>query len=140
MRPPDHLVKRITRGGSIDNVSVPRPLVTLEEFFEGNEEAGSIGCNLPDAPAPRELYEVFRKIRDRPDVADVRVEVSEWDGPEDWPFSEAVWVITSVSPYDLQLWLKERLRGDEVRVGWPEYPVERVEVPPGMQPLCIWYD
>ena len=140
MTPPESLIARITRGGSIDDFDVPRPLVTLEEFFEGNEEFGSIGCNLPDWPRPREIYEAFRAIRGRPDVADVRVEVSQWEGPEEWPFSDAVWVITSVSAYDLQLWLGKRLRGDEVRVGWPEYPVERVEVPAGMQPLCVWYD
>ncbi len=42
VRPPDHLRERINRNGPIDDLSVPGPLLTLEEFFEGNEDYGSI--------------------------------------------------------------------------------------------------
>jgi hypothetical protein len=75
MTPPHHLIMRINRKGQMSDLSVPRPLLTLEEFFDGNDQYGSIGCNLPDCPTPHEFYEVFKQIRVTPEVADVRVEI-----------------------------------------------------------------
>jgi hypothetical protein len=136
----EHLKDRVNRNGPINEPRVPRPLLTLEEFFEGNDYYGSIGCNLPAAVYPHEFFEVFQKLRDRPDVADVLVEVKSWDDPEDWPFSDTVWVITSLSRQDIQQRLGKRLRGDVLRVGWPEHPIECVEVPPGTRPIAVWWD
>ncbi|MGC8642610.1 MAG: hypothetical protein ACP5XB_22360 [Isosphaeraceae bacterium] len=70
----------------------------------------------------------------------MRVEIKSWDDPEEWPFSDTVWVITSLAKQDIQQYLGKRLRGDAVRVGWPEYPIEIVEVPIGMKPLGVWWD
>ena len=42
----DNLKTRINRNGDINDPAVPRPLVTLEEFFEGNDDYGSIGYNF----------------------------------------------------------------------------------------------
>jgi hypothetical protein len=135
-----HLIERVNRNGPINDPKVARPLLTLEEFFEGNDHYGSIGCNLPGEVYPQKFFEVFRSLRDRPDVADVLVEMKSWDDPEDWPFSDRVWVITSLSRQDIQQRLCKRLDGDAVRVGWPQYPIESVEVPPGMQPIGVWWD
>ena len=51
-----------------------------------------------------------------------------------------VWVITSLAKQDIQQCLGKRLHGDAVQVGWPDYPIEKVEVPPGMRPLGVWWD
>ena len=51
MTPPSSLVTRVNSHGYINQLSLPRPLLTLEEFFEGNDNYGSIGCNLPDVRA-----------------------------------------------------------------------------------------
>ena len=139
MTPPSSLVTRVNSHGQINQLSVPRPLLTLEEFFEGNDNYGSIGCNLPEAH-PREFFDNFRWIRDRPDVADVRVQITSWDDPGEWPFSDTIWVITSRAPQDIQQRLGKRLHADAVVVGWPDYPIERVEVPEGMKPLGAWWD
>lgn len=80
----ERLIARINCNGDINDPTTPRPLVTLEEFFEGNEDYGSIGYNFsPDQPAPAEFYELLKRIRDRPDVADVRVEVSQHEVPDE---------------------------------------------------------
>ena len=141
MKAPEYLRERISRNGPINDRKVPRPLLTLEEFFEGNDEYGSIGCNLPDSVYPREFSEVFKRIRERPDVADVRVQVTSWDDSEEWPFSDTIWVVTSLTRQDIKQRLGKRLHGgDEVSVGWPDYPIETVDVPPGMRPLSVWWD
>jgi hypothetical protein len=140
MKPPERLIRRILRSGPLNDLDVPRPLLTLEEFFEGNQDAGSIGCNLPDVPGPRVFYEVFRQLRERPDVADVRVQITSWDDPDYWPFSDTVWIVTSLAPYDIQHRLGKRLYADDAKVGWPDYPMERIEVPAGMMPISVWWD
>src|SRR5438128_350946 len=84
MTPLETLVRRINRNGNINDAQTPRPLLSLEEFFEGNDDYSSIGCNLyPDQPAPSEFYSIFRSIRERPDVADVLVEVNQHEVPEE---------------------------------------------------------
>lgn len=86
-----------------------KPVVSLEEFFEGNDDYGSIGCNLdgpydplpaPDTrgwlkrmlhprpafpaptaphPGPQGFYKVLRAVRERADVQDVLVEIDDLD-------------------------------------------------------------
>lgn len=104
----DQLIARIKR--QKEAVSEPtKPVVSLEEFFEGNEDYGSIGCNLdmpyrepppPDTrgwlrrilrpelvrpvptaphPGPQGFYKVLRAVRERADVQDVLVEIEEFD-------------------------------------------------------------
>jgi hypothetical protein len=44
------LIERIAGFGPAS--SADPPLVTLEEFFEGNDDYGSIGCNLTPMLVP----------------------------------------------------------------------------------------
>jgi hypothetical protein len=140
VRIPEALRDRVNRNGTLDDLKVPRPLLTLEEFFEGNDDYGSIGCNLRGSVQPYEFYEVFKKLRARVEVSQVRVQITSWDDPAFWPFSDRVWVITSLARQDIQQCLGKRLHGDAIRVGWPEYPIEKLEVPTGMRPLGVWWD
>ena len=91
-------------------------------------------------PEPHEVYEALKGIRSRSDVADVRVEVAMFDGPE-WPFAETVWVITSAGPEKVKSWLTPELTPDDVWAGWAnDRSFEPVSVPPGMRPVACWYD
>lgn len=62
------LLDRIGDIGDINDFSRPRPLVTLEEYFEGNAES-SIGYNPPDGgPGAPAFYALCRELRDRDDL------------------------------------------------------------------------
>lgn len=136
------LIERINRDGYINDFSVPRPLVTLEEFFEGNNDYGSIGYNFyPDQPAPSEFYELFKGIRERAEVADVRVEVKDFEDAERWPSTDTVWVITGESVEEVKGWLGERFAADDIIVGFSEeYAIEKYDVPDGMEAIGVWWD
>jgi hypothetical protein len=138
----ERLVARINRSGSINDPATLRPLVTLEEFFEGNEDYGSIGYNFyPDQPAPAEFYELLKRIRNRPDVDDVRIEVSQHEVPDEWPSSDTVWIIARAFPAEVAGWLGERFRADELVIGWPTtWAVEPYSIPPGMRAIGVWWD
>src|SRR5262249_53005655 len=107
----DRITERVSRNGDVDDPATPRPLLTLEEFFEGNAVPGSICCNLSPMPEPAEVYEHLKRIRSRPEVADVRVEITMFDDPE-WPFSDTVWVISSVRPDIIMSWFPDALAPD----------------------------
>jgi hypothetical protein len=87
MTPLERITERVTRLGHPDEPGTPTPLLTIDEFFEGNSEVGSIGCNLDSAPAPARFYELFRQIARRSEVKDTRVQITAFDVPE-WPFSD----------------------------------------------------
>lgn len=130
----------LDRIGNINDFSLPRPLVTLEEFFEGNEDYGSIGYNFyPDQPAPSEFWQFFAKIRDREDVVTVLIQVSDQEDPDGWPSTDTVWVVTSASADDVNTWLGDRFQSDELIIGIPDH-VEHIEIPDGFEAIGVWYD
>ncbi len=132
----EQLLRRI---GDINNPSTPRPLVTLEEFFIGNEDYASIGYNLPDSPSPQEFFALLKFIRDRDGVADVRVEVKDLEDADGWPSTDTIWIITS-KPLDVvRTWLPERVAPDDWLDGCPT-DVEAYKVPAGMKAIGAWYD
>ena len=140
MTPLERITERVNRHGDINDAATRRPLLTLEEFFDGNDVSGSICCNLSPMPEPQEVYETLKQIRSRPDVADVRIEVAMFDVPE-WPFAETVWVITTADPEQVKSWFTDEMAPDDVWAGWTsDRKFEPVDVPAGMQPVACWYD
>lgn len=136
----DSRQRLLDRIGDINDFSLPRPLVTLEAFFEGNDDYGSIGYNFyPDQPAPSEFWQLFAKIRGRDDVADVLVQVMQQEDPDGWPSTDTVWIVTSAAAEDVEAWLGERFQSDELFVGIPEH-VEQISIPAGHQAIGVWYD
>jgi hypothetical protein len=88
------------------------PVVPLELFFEGNDDVASIGPNLDPHPGVRTFERVLVEIRERSDVSDVVLQISEVLGADEWPFVDAAYVITSASPEKVHGWAAE-LQPDE---------------------------
>lgn len=125
------------------------PLVTLEEFFEGNNEVGSIGCNLLEHPGIDTFYRVLRETRGREDVQDVLVSITdlnEFETPEktdqmaEWPFSDRVYIVTSATVATIES-LLTALEPDEV-FPQDDTPAERdfPMLKEGYQVLVAWWD
>ncbi len=118
--PLERITSRIApfRDGDTDTFA-PKPLLTLEEFFDGNEVTGSILCNVVldeeayDAPTPRQVRAVLETIRARDDVDDVRVAIAMFDDP-DWPFAEEVVVVTDAEPDVVASWFPEVYAPDAI--------------------------
>lgn len=126
--------------GDINDFSRLRPLVSLESFFVGNNDYGSIGYNFyPDQPSPSEFFELFTRIREFPNVCDVLVQVQQLEEPEGWPSTDTIWIVTEASATDVVEWLGERFRPDRLFERIPE-GVQSIEPPPGCRPIGVWYD
>lgn len=118
----------------------PGPTVRLEDFFEGNDDLGSIGCNLTLHPGVSKFYKTLAAIKSRDDVQDVLLEIVDLIDEHSWPFSDKVFVLTSM-PADTLRKLMSKLKPDEVG----QFPADLIprDLPPlntGMQILGAWWD
>lgn len=93
----------------------PLPLVTLEDFFEGNEDPESIAINLLSAnpslnahPGLDYFYGVLKQIRALPEVQDVLVEILEIETAltydDAWPYAERVYFFTCAPEVEVERW------------------------------------
>jgi hypothetical protein len=82
----------------------PEPqIVPIAQFLDGNDDLGSIGCNLDPHPGIDTFRHVLTGLLGRPDVQAVYAQISELDpGPESWPFTDTVLVAGKISVDDLR--------------------------------------
>src|SRR5215813_12795576 len=135
------LIERITALG-VPSPDRPLPLVTLEEFFEGNDDYGSIGCNLTPMLGPGFFFEILRRIRSFPNVRNVLVEVTDVE-PEDsiaWPFSDRVYVLTDAHQDEVAQWAAP-IKPDAIEEGFSN---EKHRCAPpnisGFKCYSLWWD
>ena len=77
-------------------------LVRIEVFFDGNDDLGSIGCNLIRHPGIEAARATFARLSARDDVEAIYAQIAELDPGEDsWPFTDTVLVFGSISPEQL---------------------------------------
>lgn len=132
------LIERVKKIGLPDQSGLP--LVTLEDFFEGNDDLGSIGCNLMEHPGIPFFYDQLKTIRDRENVSHVLVGIYEVEESDEtmWPFSETVYVTTSEDPENVFEWFSP-LQPDSVgpdMIGAKNLP----EIPDGHEVCVAWWD
>src|SRR5215468_12719267 len=119
----------------------PEPqTVPIEEFFDGNDDEASIGCNLVDHPGIHVFRSVLLGILGRTDVVAAYVQISEVDpGEESWPFADWVFVVGTISRNDLANALRP-LQPDDVGppgyLGVPEAITRQHDAPV----LVAWWD
>jgi hypothetical protein len=107
------ITERVNRNGEFYADGTPAPLLTIEEFFDGNEIVGSIGCNLDGEPHPSEFRKILENIRNRDDVSGVYIQVTEMDDP-DWPFSDTAWIVTTADENDISGLFPDNFAPNEV--------------------------
>jgi hypothetical protein len=117
------------------------PVVSLELFFEENDDIGSIGCNLLEHPGIEKFYTILKQIRNKPTVQDILVEIMEYDeGDEIWPFSERIYILTDVEEDEVIRWVKE-LEISEISQGYMYgQPKVAPKLREGYKVYSLWWD
>jgi hypothetical protein len=79
--------------------SQPEPAYTpLARFLDGNDDEGSLGCNLLPHPGMPAFQTTLRALLQRPDVKGAWAIIAEIDPGEDsWPFTDTIVVATTLS-------------------------------------------
>lgn len=90
------------------------PLIPIDRFFDGNDDLGSIGCNLLAHPGLERFRSILVELSSRSDVEAVYAQIAEIDpGPDCWPFCDTVLVVGEIDLRTLQT-LTKPLTPDEV--------------------------
>jgi len=74
----------------------PEPwIVTIELFFDGNDDTGSIGWNLPEHPGVDAFRDLLTGLQRSPDVLAIYARMVEMDAGEDdcWPSTDIIFVV-----------------------------------------------
>jgi hypothetical protein len=64
-------------------VQLEPQVVRAERFFEGNDDTGSIGCNLSEHPGITSFQTILTGLESRSDVQAVYTQITELDPGED---------------------------------------------------------
>jgi hypothetical protein len=118
------------------------PVVTIRDFFTGNTDAASIGCNLFEShPGLAKFHEVFVKVEQKPEVFAVRIFIYEIqpERPDFWPFADRAFVVTKASIPEVKKWFADLLPDDV----YEEQSLELIgmpSVPHGYRILTVWWD
>ena len=124
-----------------DLAAQPEPqIVAAERFFDGNDDLGSIGCNLEEHPGVDAFRDVFAGLLRRPDVQGVYAQISELDPGDDcWPFSDTVIVAGTITADELRDAVSA-LQPDEVGDA-EQFGISRaIAEKHGTPVLAIWWD
>jgi hypothetical protein len=85
--------KRARLIASLSQQPAPQ-LVTIEQFFDGNDDLASIGCNLIDHPGIDTFRGTLLEIAHHPDVEAMYAQIAELDPGDDyWPFTDTVFIV-----------------------------------------------
>lgn len=124
-----------------DLAAQPEPqIVSIQRFFDGNDDPGSIGCNLMEHPGVHTFRDILTGLLRRPDVQAVYAQISELDPGEGcWPFTDLVLVVGGISIRDLRSSVSA-LEPDEI--GKPvEFGVSSsIAERHGSPALAVWWD
>jgi hypothetical protein len=130
------------RNKLIEDLSTqPSPaVVPIERFFDGNDDVGSIGCNLPDHPGIEIFKAILVTLGRRGDVEAVYAQIAELDpGPDSWPFTDTIFVAGTIELDDFKALLKP-LQPDEVGRG-EHFSVPTVITDKHKTPVLVaWWD
>jgi len=116
-----------------------RVLVTREEFFDGNDDPGSIGCNLLEHPGVEVFDKAFQRIEKMDGVDGVYFAITEVDEKwGNWPFTDTAWIVTRLEPSAFKNILKP-LRPDEIGE-FDEAFMNPPVIPEGYKLIQVWWD
>lgn len=107
------LLLKIIAAGFPDNEVV----LTLDEFFTGNIDPGSIAFNLyPDQPSLETFYKTFKELIQEGKIENAFVRIAEIEDT-DWFYSDTIYVVGKINFRELSDAV-EHLKPSEIYTGW----------------------
>jgi hypothetical protein len=115
-------------------------IVSIDRFLDGNDDQGSIGCNLLEHPGVDAFRSIFADLLARADVRAIYAQITELDpGDDSWPFTDTVLVVGSISADELKLALGT-LQPDEVGPGDADFLSPSLSTADEQSTLVAWWD
>jgi hypothetical protein len=115
-----------------------RAVVTIAEFFDGNDDLGSIGCNLSEHPGLDHFRKILDDLEKRPDVEQVWMQIHDLEEGE-WPFSENILIVGEIPVSDITR-LSESLQPSEISELQVDWTPTRAKILHGCRYVNLWWD
>jgi len=115
-----------------------RALVKVCEFFDGNDDLGSIGCNLPKHPGLDTFRRVIGQVAALDSVDQIWLQIYDHDEGE-WPFSENILIFGDVTITEIERLSSviEPSEVNEMRIDWRPSRAPDLE---GRRYVNLWWD
>jgi hypothetical protein len=131
------LLKKIKERGFPKN----EVFVSIDEFFEGNNDDGSIGANIyPDPPSLADFYNTLKEIKKDSRTDELLVRIADIDDTE-WFYTDMIYISGRYKSAEIKKLFK-LLRPDEVYEGmmYDEEPSNIPQLKPGSKAYSVWWD
>jgi hypothetical protein len=115
-----------------------RALVTIAEFFDGNDDLGSIGCNLSEHPGLDHFKKILSDLEKRSEVEQVWMQIYDLEEGE-WPFSENILIVGEIPLSDVRR-LSESLQPSEISDLQVDWTPTRAKTLHGRRYINLWWD
>jgi hypothetical protein len=107
------ILKKITKAGFPKSEVV----VTVDEFFEGNTDGGSIGANLyPEQPSLKTFSDTFKTMLASDKVESIFIRIADAEDTE-WFYTDTVYVVGDATKDEVTEMLKG-LQPTEIYSDW----------------------
>lgn len=116
--------------------------ISMDDFFDNeNYSEDCIGANIyPARPTPEKFYKVFKALIASKKADKIFVRISDIDEPENWFYSDTVYIIGSLTLDELKDSI-ETLCPDEI---YEEFmygkPVNIADINNGQKTYSLWWD
>jgi hypothetical protein len=116
--------------------------ISMEDFFDNeNYSDECIGVNIyPDPPTSEKFYEVFKELIASMKADRIFVRISDIDEPENWFYSDTVYIIGSLTLEELKesigILCPDEIY-EEVMYG---KPVNIADIDRGQKMYSVWWD
>ena len=115
-----------------------RALVNVREFFNGNDDLGSIGCNLAQHPGLVSFRRVLEHIQALTTVNQVWLQIYDIEEGE-WPFSENVLIFGEVTTAEVAK-IATEIEPSEVNEMRMDWIPSRDSTLTGLRYVNLWWD
>ena len=130
------LIEKIKKAG----FAKKEVFVSIEDFFDGNEDVGSIGVNIyPNPPSLKEFYDTLKEIKKGVKTQDLLIRIADIDDTE-WFFTDTIYISGDYTLAEIKKMFKQ-LKPDEIYEGMMyDEPSNIPQLNPNSKAYSIWCD
>lgn len=130
-------IKAIGLAGDSEQEAV----VTVEDFFDGNDDLSSLGSNLSPHPGLDRFRDLLLDVRSRSEVAELVIAIWDMDDRPngDWPHADKVYLATSADEATVAEWFAP-LEPDDIWEVQADTLRPQPELEAGYRLLAVWWD
>ena len=117
------------------------PVVSVDDFFTGNDDTGSIACNvagMPGEPDHATFRATLTALASRPGVR-VLLALDPEDDRESWPTCNMVFVLADATEDQVRAWTAD-LKPDDITEGYACEPARRPPDEPSVRVWTLFWD